>query len=169
MGRHLLLGVGRGLLPALGLLVAAVPTVETQSKRPRLELITAIDTTPIRAGASVRLLLKVRLPAGVHVQSDKPRDPSLIPTVLTVKPPAGLTLDRIVYPPSTDLAQAGRAQPLAVFGSEFAIEVQLSLAAGAPTGEFTVPAALRYQACDASVCYPPARAEVQWILRVEKS
>lgn len=153
----------------MGLLVASVPAVVAQSKRPRVELTAAIDTTPIRPGTSVRLLLKVRLPAGVHVQSDKPRDPSLIPTVLTVKPPAGLTLDRIVYPPPTDLAQAGRSQPLAVFGSEFTIETWLSLAAGAPTGEFIVPAQLRYQACDASVCYPPARAEVQWTLRVEKS
>jgi len=161
--------MGGRLLLALSLVVATGSSVEVQAKRPRVELTTAIDTTPIRAGASVRLLLKVRLPVGVHVQSDKPRDPSLIPTVLTVKPPAGLTLDRIVYPPPTDLAQAGRSQPLAVFGSEFTIELQLSLAAGAPTGEFIVPAQLRYQACDASVCYPPARAEVQWTLRVEKS
>jgi Thiol:disulfide interchange protein DsbD, N-terminal len=148
---------------------AIVDPGAAQPKRPRVELTTAIAPAPAGENASVRLLLNVRLPADVHVQSDKPRDPSLVPTVLTVKPPEGLELDRIVYPRAVDLVQAARDKPLAVFGSEFTIEVHVSLAPGAPRGEFNVPAELRYQACDAAVCYPPAKAQVQWTLKLEKS
>jgi DsbC/DsbD-like thiol-disulfide interchange protein len=153
---------------ALALVSAAAPSLSAQPKRPRVELTTAIDAAAA-TGAGIKLLLNVKLPAGYHVQSDKPRDPLLIPTALTVKPPDGLKVDRIVYPAASDLAQPGRDKPLAVFGSEFTIEVLVSRAPYAPTGEFVVPARFRYQACDASVCYPPATAEVQWTLRLEKS
>ena len=153
---------------ALALVSTAAPSLSAQPKRPRVELTTAIDAAGA-TGAGIKLLLNVKLPAGYHVQSDKPRDPLLIPTALTVKPPDGLKVDRIVYPAASDLAQSGREKPLAVFGSEFTIEVLVSRAPDAPTGEFVVPAQFRYQACDASVCYPPATADVQWTLRLEKS
>jgi DsbC/DsbD-like thiol-disulfide interchange protein len=153
---------------ALALVSTAAPSLSGQPRRPRVELTTAIDAAAA-TGAGIKLLLNVKLPAGYHVQSDKPRDPLLIPTALTVKPPDGLKVDRIVYPAASDLAQPGRDKPLAVFGSEFTIEVLVSRAPHAPTGEFVVPARFRYQACDASVCYPPATADVQWTLRLEKS
>jgi DsbC/DsbD-like thiol-disulfide interchange protein len=158
----------RSILVALVLASTAAPSIAAQPKRPRVELTTAIDAAAA-TGAGIKLLLNVKLPAGYHVQSDKPRDPLLIPTALTIKAPEGLKVDRIVYPAASDLAQPGRDKPLAVFGSEFTIEVLVSRAPDSPTGEFVLPARFRYQACDASVCYPPATADVQWILRLEKS
>jgi DsbC/DsbD-like thiol-disulfide interchange protein len=158
----------RSIVVALALVSTAAPSLSAQPKRPRVELTTAIDAAAA-TGAGIKLLLNVKLPAGYHVQSDKPRDPLLIPTALTVKPPDGLKVDRIVYPAASDLAQPGRDKPLAAFGSEFTIEVLVSRAPDGPTGEFAVPGQFRYQACDASVCYPPATADVQWTLRLEKS
>ena len=52
-----------------------------------------------------RLALKVSLPEGLHTQSNKPRDPLLIPTELTIDAPDGVTVKEIVFPPSTDLKQ----------------------------------------------------------------
>ena len=125
-------------------------------------------SSPVRPSASVQLSLKVRLPEGIHVQSDKPKDPLLIPTVLTLKAPAGVVVDRIVYPRASGFAQTGRREPLAVFDGEFTIEARLTLAADVPAGDLIVPAQLRYQACDASMCYVPARADAQWALRVAR-
>jgi cytochrome c biogenesis protein CcdA len=71
-----------------------------------------------------------------------------------------------VYPPSVDLKQAGVDQPLAVFEREFAIGVRLTLAGSVPPGALAVPARLRYQACDATMCYLPVTAETTWALRV---
>jgi DsbC/DsbD-like thiol-disulfide interchange protein len=156
------------IVVALAVVSTSAPSLGAQSRRPRVELTTAIDAAAA-TGAGIKLLLNVKLPTGYHVQSDKPRDPLLIPTALTVKPPDGLKVDRIVYPAASDLTQPGRDKPLAVFGSEFTIEVFVSRAPDGPTGELVVPAQFRYQACDASVCYPPATAEVQWSLRLEKS
>ena len=118
------------------------------------------------AGTEVRAALRVALPEGFHVQSDQPRDPSLIPTVLSVDPPAGVTLLEVVYPAPTDLPQIGVDEPLAVFDSEFAIGLRLMLGPAVPAGELTVPGRLRYQACDDTTCFAPTTADAEWALRI---
>jgi DsbC/DsbD-like thiol-disulfide interchange protein len=160
-----MMNIRRVLLVGLSVFAAGVHAT-AQTKPPRAEVTPVALASPVVAGTSAQLTLKVKLPAEFHVQSDKPRDPFLIATALTVKPPAGIVVDRIVYPKPTDLAQVGRKEPLAVFGGEFTIDVRLTIAAEAAAGEFVVPAQLRYQACDDKVCFAPARADLQWAFRV---
>jgi Disulphide bond corrector protein DsbC len=121
----------------------------------------------VKAGSIARVSLKVRMPKDVHVQSNKPKDPSLIPTVLTVDATPGVTVEQIGYPPASELVQKGRSEKLEVFGPEFEIDVRLKLAPTLPPGNLVIPAQLRYQACNDTVCFPPARAAAQWTLRVE--
>src|SRR5262245_59814702 len=142
------------------------PAAEAQLRRPRAEVTPLVETNGAHAGGPVRVALKVTLPEGLHTQSNKPRDPLFIPTEVFVEPPAGVTFDEIVWPPSTDLKQEGQDQPPNVFEHEFAIGVRLTLAASVPLGDLAVPVRLRYQACDATLCYPPATAETQWAVRV---
>ena len=75
-------------------------------------------------------------------------------------------MKEIVWPTSTDLKQAGQDQPLAVFEQTFAIGVQLDLAASLPPGAVAVPLHLRYQACDANLCYAPSTASAEWTFNV---
>jgi hypothetical protein len=152
----------------VGLVGLVGPAGAQPPQRPRAEVTPAVETSPVRAGTVARLSLRVRLPKDIHVQSNKPRDPSLIPTVLTIDPPAGVTVDAVHYPKATDLAQPNRKEPLAVYGSAFEIGVKVSLAPGVPAGDLVVPATLRYQACNDTVCFPPARATAQWTLNVSK-
>jgi thioredoxin:protein disulfide reductase len=136
-----------------------------QIKRPRAEVTPLVERPAVRAGERARVALKVSLPEGLHTQSNKPRDPLLIPTELVIEAPAGVAAEEIVWPPSTDLAQVGQEKPLAVFEHEFAIGVELSIAPTA-SGDVEVPAKLRYQACDANLCYPPQTAPMTWRLHV---
>lgn len=134
--------------------------------RPVVQAAPLVEADGVHAGSLVKLALRVALPDGVHVQSDKPRDPLLIATRLTVEPPAGVTTSEIVYPPSTDFVQQGQAQPLAVFEQEFVVGIAVTLAGDVPPGPIDVPARLRYQACDASTCYAPARHDATFTLHV---
>lgn len=146
--------------------VAGAMTVgQAQIRRPKAELTTAVEGD-VRPGGSVRATLKVTLPENIHVQSNKPRDPLLIPTVLTIEPPPGVTVGKIVYPPASDLKQEGQKQPLAVFGHEFTVTVTLTIAKGQAPGALVVPAKFKYQACDEAVCFPPAKADTQWTLNI---
>jgi thiol:disulfide interchange protein len=155
----------RALSCAIVLLLASAVGASAQVK-------TKADLTPlvendVPPGSNVRAALQVRLPSkDLHVQSNKPRDPSLIPTVLTVTPPEGVRVAEIVFPKPTDLAQEGQTEPLAVFESEFAIGVRFEVASNVAAGALEVPARLRYQACDDKLCYAPASANLVWKLNV---
>ena len=43
----------------------------------------------------------------------------------------------------------------------------LAPAPASAAGDLVVPAHLKYQACDESVCYPPAKADAQWTLAIK--
>jgi DsbC/DsbD-like thiol-disulfide interchange protein len=159
-------GTTTTLLVAAAIVMTIAAPLGAQSQRPRAEVTPVVETSPVRAGSPATIVLQVRLPKDIHVQSNKPRDPLLIPTVLTLEPPTGVAVESIEYPEASDLAQPGRKEPLAVYGSEFAITVRLSLAAGLRTGEVAIPGVLRYQACNDTVCFPPARATTTWSLNV---
>jgi DsbC/DsbD-like thiol-disulfide interchange protein len=137
-----------------------------QPARPKADATPIVETKGVHAGTTVRLALRVALPDGLHVQADKPRDPSLIPTALTIDPPTGVTVVEIVYPKPTDLTQAGQKEPLAVFEQTFTVGVRVSLDRGLLPGDVVVPARLRYQACDKSFCYAPDRVNVPWTVPV---
>ena len=143
---------------------APAPQAAAPPQRPRAELTAVTPSAPIERGSRVTLTLQVRLPEGIHVQADKPRDPLLIATTLTLTPPDGVTVDRIVFPQGTDFAQAGQSKPLLVFGSDFVVSAQVTVTSAAPAGEIKIPAVLRYQACNERVCFAPARAQAAWTL-----
>lgn len=157
----------RSVAARIGVLVAAVTAFAAgQARTPKPDVTATPAALSATAGTIAKATLTVKLPDEIHVQSDKPRDPLLIATALTVKPPNGVTIDHIAYPKPTDLPQPGRNEPLAVFSGTFTIDAFLKIGPDAVTGEAAVPGQLRYQACNDTVCFPPARADVQWTLRV---
>jgi thiol:disulfide interchange protein len=152
------------LLAAALMVVFSAAGAAAQVSRPKAEVTPLVEGTA-PAGGEVRTALEVSLPEGLHTQSNQPRDPTLIPTTLSIEAPAGITVEEIVWPKAIDLAQAGSDKPLAVFERVFLIGVRLSLAKAAP-GDITIPVRLRYQACDSNLCYPPATATVQWMVHI---
>jgi thiol:disulfide interchange protein len=62
--------------------------------------------------------------------------------------------------------QEGVAKPLAVFEREFVIGVAVDLANDVRPGPLSIPARLRFQACDDKVCYPPRTVALTWSLEI---
>ncbi len=153
----------RLLAPALIVLAAAA--AHAQISRPKAAVASLVEG-PVHPGNTVRAALEVTVPEGLHTQSNTPNDPTLIPTTLTIDPPDGVTVQEIVWPTPIDLDQAGAERPLSVFERRFLIGVRLSLPSSASASDITVPGTLRYQACDANLCYPPATAPVRWVIHV---
>jgi thiol:disulfide interchange protein DsbD len=152
------------VLPALLLLTGV--SGNAQFRGPKADVEPIVGSNAVTPGSTVRAAALVRLPETLHVQSDKPRDPSFIATKLTIEPPLGVQVTEIVYPEAKDLVQEGLSEPLTVFDHEFAIGVQFQVAPGTEPGSLNVPAQLRYQACDERMCYAPANADVRWTLNV---
>src|SRR4051812_29918790 len=95
------------------LCIGAAPAA-AQLRRPKAD-VTALVERSARPGETARVALRVSLPEGLHTQSNKPRDPLLIPTELTIDAPSGVVVKEVVFPPSTDLKQAGQGPALAGF------------------------------------------------------
>ncbi len=163
----------RVLRPAFVLLaLLSAPSFLSAQRGPaKADLSPLVETATVTPGSEVRVALQVQLPEGYHMNSNKPRDPMLIPVVLTVPAPdqalpAGITVSEIVFPAPADLEQRGADQPLSVFERQFAIGVVLKVDASVAPGTVTIPARLRYQACDETMCYIPTRAETAWTFDV---
>src|SRR5262245_56199209 len=155
------------ILIGIVLLVLAAATPSSGQTRPPEATITPfVESDGVRAGSPVRVALTVGLPEGLHVQSDRPRDPSLIPTVLTIDAPAGVKVTQLIFPHPTDFAQEGQPQPLAVFEREFVVGAELEIAPDVKPGELSIPAKLRYQACNDKVCFRPMTATTGWTVRI---
>ena len=155
----------RALVATVALLLVSSQIAVAQLRGVRAELTSIVESDAV-AGSEVRAALRVRLPERFHVQSDSPRDPTLIPTVLTIDAPDGVTVAEVVFPEATDFAQVGQAEPLAVFEHEFAIGVRFEVSPDVPLGAVEVPGRLRYQACDDKLCFAPVTADVKWTVMV---
>ena len=161
----------RTVVLPIGFLVAGFGlspvSTSAQFRQPTAELTPTVEQQAIQPGQTVTLVLRVELPENMPVQPDEPRDPFVIPTLLTVAVPEGVTVEELNYPESPDFPLKGQAEPLAVFEHEFTIAVRLALDADVSPGDIFVPGSLLYQACDDRVCFAPATAAVEWHLHVE--
>jgi cytochrome c biogenesis protein CcdA/thiol-disulfide isomerase/thioredoxin len=145
-------------------LATAAPRAQLRGIKGTLRPIVAQPA--VHAGDRVRLAVVVTLPAELHVQSNAPLDPTLIPTALTVTPPAGGEVIEVVYPPAAEFRMVDVPEPLAVFPHEFAIGAELALPTSVAAGPLEVKARLRYQACNDRVCFAPTNADVAWTVTV---
>jgi thioredoxin:protein disulfide reductase len=157
--------VVRTILAGLLLFLIGASPASAQG-RPRAELRPVVESEDARAGAPTRVALVVTMPETLHVQSNQPRDKSLIPAALAIDAPAGVTVSHVVYPPAIDFAQIGQREPLSVFPHEFVIAVELTLAPTVAAGPLDLRGRFRYQACDDRSCFGPVTVPVAWTLRV---
>jgi thioredoxin:protein disulfide reductase len=141
-------------------------TAAAQLRGVKADVTPLVETDGARAGSDARVALQVVLPNGFHVQSDKPRDPNLIPTTLNIDVPAGVTVAEIAFPPTVETKLAGVAEPLAVFERSFTIGVRLAIAGTVAPGDIKIAAKLRYQACNDTTCFAPTTAGFEWPLHV---
>ena len=162
MARRRILALGLTLLGFLG----AAAMRQAAGRNLDAALTPLVSATAVKPGARVHLALRVVVPEGLHLQSDRPRDLSYIPTTLWVDP-AAATVREFVFPPSTDFRVEGLPESLAVFEHDIVIGVDAVIPAGTAPGQLTIPARLRYQACDNKVCYPPRTVDAAWTVKID--
>ncbi len=78
----------RILTPLVLLLTVTAGIAQPASAQPGLAYASATATAvtdPVQPGTTVKTTLAVKVSPGFHIQSDKPRDPSLIPLTLFSK------------------------------------------------------------------------------------
>lgn len=110
------------------------------------------EQVSIPAGKSSPVALHFRIKENLHINSHKPREQYLIPTVFSIPESSGVRLADAAYPTGTDFVlPADPDQKLLVYTGEFTIQAKIV----ATPGDHLVEAKLHYQACDQNACMPP--------------
>lgn len=89
-----------------------------------------------------------------HINSNKPNDEFLIPTVISAKG-NGIKLVKIKYPKPHDINLSFSDSPVSVFEGETKIGLTFEVQEGAAAGKQNVEVKLDYQACNDVTCLPP--------------
>jgi hypothetical protein len=129
-----------------------------------------VPQATLQRGSAHAVELHFRVSAGFHVNSNKPSEEFLIPTVLTLEPPTDIIVGRVTYP-AGELTSFPFApdQKLSVYAGEFTVSVLVRPMASVLPSEYAVHGTLKYQACDNAACYPPKRLPVEFNVKVVKA
>jgi len=150
------------LLLAAGLAnPAASLAQESAAPMPAASVVKAsmyVSHDPVPRGQDFQIAVVVNIVEGYHMNSHKPRESYLIPTTLTPQLPSGFTLTDTVYP-NGELKKFPFSpdKALDVYTGSVTLRLKLHTGASAAIGATTVPATLRYQACNNSACLPPVK------------
>lgn len=138
-------------LAAFGQVPASDTPARTGSRANAVQYLYPEQVT-VPAGKASAVALHFRVAEGLHINSNKPKDEFLIPTVLTIAEASGVRLAGAEYPAGAEFTLPVEPHDkLTVYTGEFTIQARLV----AEAGDHMVEAKLRYQACDANACLPP--------------
>lgn len=126
---------------------------------------TYVSLEPAPRGQTFDAAVAVEIANGFHMNSHKPSEDYLIPTTLTVDPPAGIRVLDEVYP-AGELKEFSfsKDKPLDVYSGSVTLKLKLAVDEKAVLGGTSIPVTLRYQACNDNACLPPVKVPV--VLRV---
>ena len=132
----------------------------------------AISVVPIRTVVAVRggkapLNIELQVNRGFHVNSNKPNDELLMPTVVRLNPPEGIVIMNIQYPHGEELALPFMAnEKLNVYSGPFTVTAEVRIPRSAALGTLRVHGEVKYQACDNRQCVPPKTTPLEFDVKV---
>lgn len=150
--------------------------VSRNVEAPHLQLTLSQSDRTVIAGSRVTLTAQIELPPGVHVYS--PGVKGYKPVELLLHNASALQLSPAVYPPSKTLYLEAIREQVPVFEGRFRITQDVTVNTSSEAREalnalfssktkISISGELKYQACDATLCYPPTSVPVQWQLEVQ--
>ena len=132
---------------------------QSPAKKQHVELMD--DQLTLVAGVPQDVELRFHVGQGLHINSHRPKDETLIPTVLKLEDSAGVNVLHEDYPAGVPFhLNIGAGQTLDTYQGEFRVRLRLTAA----RGESELNGALRYQACDSASCFPPRTLPVHVVL-----
>jgi hypothetical protein len=147
---------------------ASTQVIETRHMR----LISSASLGTVHWGERLALVADIELKPGMHVYA--PGTAGYIPIEFKLTASPAFQEHAPGYPPSRMLRLKAIGETVPVFQGNFRVAEDITIAPEAQVkpalnavGDLVVEGTLRYQACDAKVCYPPQSVPLRWTLRYE--
>ncbi|NOT46717.1 MAG: hypothetical protein HOP17_03060 [Acidobacteria bacterium] len=113
----------------------------------------------IARGARAKGTIVLSIPAGLHVNSNKPNSEYLIATTVKITG-VGFKVASVNYPKGIDRKFQFSEEQLNVYEGEIKVPFSITIPRTFHGKTLSVKALVRYQACTNEVCYPPRNKEV---------
>ncbi len=149
-------------------LLAALDTyldLQIETVVPLPEVVRAEARLPdgaVRPGEPVRLLVRLHIEPGWHINAPEPLVPNRIPTVVRITPERDLTVLAVPYPPP------GVTGGQLVYEGDVEILADLKADADAPAGDSHLALQVRYQPCGTDRCLAPTETHLTVPVRFER-
>lgn len=124
---------------------------------------------PIPRGQVFPLIVELHIQPTFHVNAHRVSDPFLIPTSIESRLPAGFRLLTVDYPEGEEKRFAFSPTPLQVYSGRVRIRLQIRAERQLRLGEHALAFLLHYQACNDTICLPPATQALSARLQVVAS
>ncbi|MGO9527435.1 MAG: protein-disulfide reductase DsbD family protein [Verrucomicrobiia bacterium] len=139
-------------LAAMAVLLAPLAG-DAQQADFKVETLLSVDK--LTPNAHFRMAVVIDVAEHWHINANPANAEGLIPTTLTLQPPASIVIDRIVYPTGVTTKVVWNDEPVALYTGRTIIFAEGHVSADARTGPLKLGGSLRYQACNDSVCIAP--------------
>ncbi|MEB2779579.1 protein-disulfide reductase DsbD family protein [Algoriphagus sp. C2-6-M1] len=128
----------------------------------------AQGVTPVKANAPqafghsdipLEVRVEVEVMWGYHIQANRVKDESLVPTTLTWREENGWEVRENIFPPAKKFKLQGSDLPLEVYDGKFDINTVFVPSSTLRKGSHRLFGKLQYQACDSIKCLFPRSVE----------
>ena len=138
-----------------------------------LRVVASASNGRVRSGQRISLVLDVQLGPRLHVYAPGVKS-DYIPIEWSIKESPALTVRAVTYPRSKVLRLKAIKEKVPVYQNALRLVRDVTVARDAALRplldteeKLTIEGALKYQACDDKLCYPPETVPVRWSLQVE--
>jgi hypothetical protein len=148
-------------------------TAHTIAEGKHLTIAASASNVRVRSGQRISLVLDMQLGPHLHVYAPGVSS-DFIPIEWSIKESPALAVRAATFPPAKMVRLEAIKETAPVFEGAFRLVRDVTIARDAVVkplldadGNLTIEGALKYQACDERICYPPETIPVRWILKVE--
>lgn len=125
----------------------------------------SIGNGTAKRGGATRASIVINIPAGLHVNSNRPSSQYAIATTVKVSG-SGVKVGAVNYPRGHNRKFEFSEQPINVYEGRVLFPFNVTVPSNFRGNTVKVRAVVRYQACTNEVCYPPKNKEVTLTARV---
>ncbi len=143
-------------------LIAAAP------KRPVIVSVVPEDSLEIAAGEKAEYPLELKILKGYHIQANPASEEYLIAVMATLETIEGITVGQPIYPPGIPFRLKGSQTDISTYENDIRIKIPLEISKELKPGEVVLKGTLRYQGCDATMCFPPTKLPFEAKLSIVK-
>jgi|SRR5882672_8378478 len=134
---------------------------------PNIPVNGSLASSKIGRGRTVQGTIIMDIPAGFHVNSNRPLEKFLIPTKLELEAPGGIRVGPIIYPRPLLRSLKFSKNRVSVFEGRATMRFSVTVPRSFTGNSAELKARLRFQSCNDDLCFPPQTREVSLWLNAE--